>query len=201
MFAYIKGLLVSITPHSAVVDVNGIGYSICIPCRTFDDLPQIGQVVQLFTTFIVRELSHALYGFMTHQERDLFEVLMNATGVGPKLGLSIIGHLTVSELQTAIACQDLPTLCRVPGIGKKTAERLVVELKDRVSQFLPLSGSPLPIPSSDSFSSNAQDAMLALINLGYNQSVAQRAIKQSLEELSERADLPSLITAALKNIK
>jgi len=201
MFAYIKGVLVSANPSYAVVDVHGIGYAICIPCRTLGELPVPGQVVHLYTTFIVRELSHALYGFLTSQERDLFEVLINVSGVGPKLGLSMIGHLTFSELQTAVACQDLPTLCRVPGIGKKTAERLVVELKDRLPQLMPLTAASLAIPVPYSLSSHAHDAMLALVNLGYNQGAAQKAIKQSLEELPDNNDLASLITAALRNVR
>lgn len=201
MFAYIKGVLVTANPNQVVVDVNGIGYAISISCRTLGELPALGELIQLYTTFIVRELSHTLYGFLTSQERDLFELLMNVTGVGPKLGLSMIGHLTLNELQTAVSCQDLPTLCRVPGIGKKTAERLVVELKDRLPQLMPLSTAHFSIPISHVVSSYAQDAMLALINLGYNQSNAQKAVKQSMEELSDKADLSSLIMMALKKVK
>jgi holliday junction DNA helicase RuvA len=201
MFAYIKGMLVSANPSYAVVDVNGIGYAIYIPCRILGELPAPGQNVHLYTTFVVREASHALYGFLSSQERDLFELLMNVTGVGPKLALSLIGHLTFPELQSAVAHQDLPTLCRVPGVGKKTAERLVVELKDKLPHLMPLVAASLAIPVPDSQSPIAQDAMLALMNLGYNQSTAQKAIKQSLKELPENVDLALLITTALKNVK
>lgn len=201
MFAYIKGILISANPTDAVVDVNGIGYSLFIPCRLLGELPAPGHIVHLYTTFIVRESAHALYGFLSSQERDLFELLINVTGVGPKLGLSLIGHLTFPELQAAVAYQDLPTLCRVPGVGKKTAERLIVELKDKLPHLSPFTAASMAIPVPDSQSPVAQDAMLALMNLGYNQSSAQKAIKQSLKELPENTDLALLITTALKNVK
>jgi Holliday junction DNA helicase RuvA len=200
MFAYIKGILIKTHPTYVVVEVNNVGYAIFIPCRLLGELPLLGQMIQLFTTFVVRESSHALYGFLSHQERDVFEVLMNVAGIGPKLAMSLIGHLTFHELQSAVAHQDLPTLCRVPGVGKKTAERLIVELKDKLPT-LPLPAAHLSIPVVDSKDQYAQDAVLALINLGYNQSAAQKAINQSLKDLPETADLALLITTALKNIR
>lgn len=196
MYAYVKGRLVATTSSSAIVDVQGIGYSLSIPCRVLGELPQIGEVVQFFTSFVVREASQALYGFLSSQERDVFEALMNVTGIGPKMALSLIGHLTSEELNTAIANQDLPTLCRVPGVGKKTAERLVVELKDKLPHLIPLT-TTLAIQSKPH---HLQDAMLALINLGYNQNTAQKALKQSLQNLPENVDLALLITTALKHI-
>lgn len=200
MFAFFKGILATIHPTYVVIDVNGVGYLIFIPCRLLGELPLLGQSVQLYTSFVVRETSNALYGFLSSQERDVFEILINVTGIGPKLALSLIGHLTFHELQGAVTHQDLPTLCRVPGVGKKTAERLIVELKDKLLNFLPLSMANLAISMADPKSQHAQDAMLALMNLGYNQGTAQKAIKQSLKELSETADLALLITTALKNI-
>lgn len=200
MFAYIKGILINVHPTYVVVEVNGVGYAVFIPCRLLGELPALGQNVQLYTTFVVRESSHALYGFLCNQERDVFEVLMNVTGIGPKLALSLIGHLTFSELQAAVTQQDLSTLCRVPGVGKKTAERLIVELKDKLPSLLSLNVANLAIPIPDSQSQHAQDAILALMNLGYNQSTAQKAIKQTLKELPETTDLALFITTALKNI-
>ena len=200
MFAYVKGVLVSLNPSYAVVDVNGVGYAIFIPYRVLGEMPALGHVVQLYTTFVVRESSQVLYGFLNGQERDLFEILMHVTGVGPKLGLSLIGHLTFSELQSAVACQDLPILCRVPGVGKKTAERLIVELKDKLPHLMPLAAANVAISAPETQSPHTQDAMLALMNLGYTQSTAQKAIKQSLKELSENADLALLITTALRNV-
>jgi Holliday junction DNA helicase RuvA len=200
MFAYLKGILVTAHPTYVVVDVNGIGYYVFIPCRLIGELPALGQPVQLYTTFVVRESSQALYGFLNSQERDVFEILMNVTGIGPKLALSLIGHLTFSELQAAVGRQDLATLCRVPGVGKKTAERLVVELKDKLPTLVAICPTSAAISVPDQQAQHVQDAVLALVNLGYNQSTAQKAIKQTLKELPETADLALLITTALKNI-
>ena len=201
MFAYIKGHLVASQPTSVIVDVQGIGYTILIPYRVLGELPSFGEMVQLYTTFVVREASHTLYGFLDAQERDIFEVLMNVSGIGPKLALSLLGHLTLPELQHAVSQQNLTTLCRVPGVGKKTAERLIVELKDKVSSFPMLSHSPLSDAALKPTNVYAQDAILALINLGYQQHVAQKAVKQSLKELPEDSlQLSLLITTALRHI-
>ncbi len=200
MFAYLKGILVTLHPTYVVVDVQGVGYALFIPCRLIGELPSLGHPVQLYTTFVVRESSHTLYGFLSSQERDIFEVLMNVTGIGPKLALSLIGHLSIPELQAAVSHQDFSTLCRVPGVGKKTAERLVVELKDKLPAFMPVCSANLAISVSDPRDQHIQDAMLALMNLGYNQSTAKKAIKDSLKDLPESADLALLITTALKNI-
>ena len=200
MIAYLKGILSAVHPTHVVVDVHGIGYSVMIHCRLIANLPAIGLEVKFYTSFVVREFSHTLYGFFTNEERDVFEVLMNVTGIGPKLALSLIGHLTFSEMQTALIQQDLKTLCRVPGVGKKTAERLIVELKDKLSSLNPMNASTLAISLSEKENHNVQDAILALLNLGYNQYNAQKAIKQSLKDLPENADLALLITSALKHI-
>jgi Holliday junction DNA helicase RuvA len=200
MFSYLKGVLVTAHPSYVVVDVQGIGYSLFIPCRLFEELPPLGHPVQFYTTFVVRESSQTLYGFLSTQERDLFEVLMNVTGIGPKLAISLIGHLTYNELQSAVAHQDLSTLCRVPGVGKKTAERLIVELKDKLPILIPAYPGSSAISISNHQTQHIQDAMQALMNLGYNQNTAQKAIKQALKDLPEKIDLASLITAALKNI-
>lgn len=200
MFAYIKGTLVSIHTGHVVVDVNGIGYALFISPRLLGELPSIGQTILFYTSFIVRESSQSLYGFLSQQERDVFEMLLNISGVGPKLALSLIGHLTLSELQSAILTQDHPTLCRVPGVGKKTAERLVVELKDKLPNLPQFQLSTLAVSIPSSQFQSVQDAVLALINLGYTQQAAQKAVKLSLQDVSETADLALLITSALQKI-
>jgi Holliday junction DNA helicase RuvA len=201
MFAYLKGTLMAATPSQAVVEVQGIGYLVFIPCSVLGELPQIGEKIQFYTSLVIREFSHALYGFLSSQERDIFEVLLNVTGIGPKLALSLIGHLPLQSLRSAIHHQDLPTLCRVPGVGKKTAERLVIELRDKLPNLMPTDPSEFAIQHvQDPRIQQINDAMLALINLGYNQSTAQKAIKKSLKELPEGVDLAILITTALKNI-
>lgn len=201
MIAFLKGKLASSTPLHVVMDVGGVGYLVFIPHSLLDQLPGQGESVQLYTSFVVREFSHALYGFISSQERDVFEVLLNITGVGPKLALSLIGHLPLPALQQAVAVQDIPTLCRVPGVGKKTAERLLVELKDKLSHLLSFEvdegTEAIPVNSQTRI---YQDAVLALINLGYTQSIANKAVKQSLKELGDDVELAKLITVSLKYI-
>jgi Holliday junction DNA helicase RuvA len=201
MFAYLKGQLVSSTPSQVVIEVQGVGYIVFIPCSAFGHLPPAGSPIQLFTTLVIREFSHALYGFLTSQEREVFDILLNVNGIGPKLALSFIGHLSIGNLREAVIHQDLPALCRVPGVGKKTAERLVVELRDKLPSWLPVTPQELSIQMpKDPKLQYIQDAVMALINLGYNQNTAQKAIKQSLKNLPEEIDLGTLITTALKNI-
>lgn len=200
MYAFIKGELVSVTPVKAIVEASGIGYLIFIPPNVFGKLPQLGNQVFLHTSFVVRELSQTLYGFLSEHERDLFETLMGVTGIGPKLALSIIGHLPLHDLHRAVSNGDLPKLCKVPGIGKKTAERLVIELRDKLPDVESHSPSELSIQLSDPKSHKIRDAMSALINLGYNSMTAQKAIKKTLGDFSEEIDLPTLITHSLKNV-
>lgn len=199
MFAFIKGNLAGSNPIYVTVEAGGIGYKIFIPVHFFAQLPQLGEPLLLYTSFVVRELSHTLYGFSTHEEKDLFELLTTVTGIGPKLALSLIGHLPYRELQKAIRNQEVAVLCKIPGIGKKTAERLCMELRDKLTDQV----ADGPTPTAVLGSSQAQkisDAMSALINLGYNQMTAQKAIKTTLKEIDENSDLALIITHALQNV-
>lgn len=201
MYAYLKGTLVSSSSTNAIVDVNGIGYCIQIPCSVIGRLPHLGSQVQFYTSFVVRELSQTLYGFLSTSDRDAFEILLGVTGIGPKTALSLIGHLSISELQTAISQHNLTLLSKVPGIGKKTAERLVIELRDKLSDISPIDQGDLTIKlSQDPRQQQIQDAMMAMMHLGYNQNIAKKAIAQSLKDLPEAIDLATLITCSLKNI-
>lgn len=198
MLAYVKGKLASSTPIYAIVEAGGIGYKIFIPARLFALLPPLGAELQLHTSFIVRELSQSLYGFQTEQERDLFEALLNVTGIGPKLALSLIGHMSVFDLHQAISGGDIPAIVKVPGIGKKTAERLIMELRDKLPGLNPADFA-IQVPV-DAQAQKINDAMSALINLGYNQSTAQKAIKKTLKDTDEAIPFAEFITLALKNI-
>ena len=199
MYDYIKGTLSHLTISKATLDTAGLGFCILIPINTHAQLlSKVGEVVALFTSFVIREDSHRLFGFLERNERDLFEKLSDVTGIGPKTALSIIGHLTAKELDLAIYQQDISTLSRVPGIGKKTAERLIVELKDKIRHLKPLleEGS-----CKDSFSDpHIQDALSALIHLGYNEALAQKAIKKVLKESNKTLTLSELITYSLKAV-
>ncbi|NGX58748.1 MAG: Holliday junction ATP-dependent DNA helicase RuvA [Chlamydiae bacterium] len=201
MYAYIQGKLVHSDPSFVLIDVNGVGYSIRISVGCFSNLPQIGGQLQLYTSFIVRENSQTLYGFISPKERDVFEVLMNVSGIGPKLALSLVGHMTLTDLQSAVSRSDFRVISRVPGIGKKTAERLVVEMRDKLPNMFSKTPSDYAISvPSDPRSQTAQDIAGALVNLGYKQVKAQQAAQKTLEDFSETEDLSILIRESLKLI-
>lgn len=201
MFAYIKGILVQATPVKVIVDVGGIGYQIFIPTSTFSKLPQIQKEIQLNTSFVIRENSQALYGFISLQDRDVFEALLNVSGIGPKTALSVIGHLSLEDLHRAISHNEITTISKVPGIGKKTAEKLIIEMRDKLSTLFPSDFADYAINlSSDPRTQAISDAMNAMINLGYNQQTAEKAIKKTLKNIPEDIDLSLLITGALKNV-
>lgn len=201
MFAHIRGTLTYSSPLYAIIEVAGIGYKIHIPASVFSQLPQIGQEVLLHTSFVVRELSQTLYGFTSDQERDIFEVLLGVSGVGPKIALSIIGHLSTHNLYEAIANNDIPKICKVPGIGKKSAERLMIEIRDKLPSLFPAKPSQFAVDTkADPRSQIVNDAMSALINLGYNQNTSEKAIKKTMKDLPDSVELPELITLALKNV-
>lgn len=201
MYAYIKGRLTYSSPSQAILETAGVGYQIFIPANLFTRLPQIGEETLLYTSFIVRELSQTLYGFSEALERDFFEALLNVSGIGPKTALSLIGHMSLSDLQQAISDGNIPQIVRVPGIGKKTAERLVIELRDKMAAFVPSTTSPMNMHSAAGpHGQKISDAMNALVHLGYNQMIAQKAIKKSLSDLPEGINLADLITHALKHV-
>lgn len=201
MISYVKGTLVQSTPIFVVIEAAGIGYKIFIPASVFSKLPQLHEELILHTAYVIRELSHTLYGFLAEQDRDLFEALMGVTGIGPKIALSLIGHLPGHEFHQAITHHDIITLSKVPGIGKKTAERLIIEMRDKISSLVTMASSELSIyTQGDPSAQKISDAMSALINLGYNQLTAQKAIKKTLKDLPESINLSELITATLKNI-
>ncbi|MBP9841259.1 MAG: Holliday junction branch migration protein RuvA [Simkaniaceae bacterium] len=185
MFEYIKGTLVSATPQKAVLDNQGLGYLLAIPVSVFHQLPQIGTSLLLFVSTIIREDSAKSYGFLTESERNFFEKLISISGIGPKTALSLIGHLPEGELLSAIHTGNVSQLTKVPGIGKKTAERLVVEMRGS----LPSAATPV-----------AQDAISALINLGYSTTDAQKAITKALSTKEAAHNLSLLITLALKQM-
>lgn len=200
MFAYIKGTVIQATPVFAIVETGGIGHRIFIPAHVFPRLPQVGGETVMHLSFVVREQSHALYGFISASERDFFELLIGVTGVGPKIGMALIGHMPLAELQRAIASEDAAVLCRVPGIGKKGAERLFIELRDKVKNNAIHPNDYAVHLVSDPKAQKITDAMSALINLGYNQVTAQKAIQKAMKETVDTEDLAILISTALKHV-
>lgn len=184
---YIKGMLTDSAPQQATVEANGLGYRLQMPANSFAQLPQIGHVVTLFVCLIVREDSHRLFGFLSRKERNFFETLNEISGVGPKLALSLLGHMSLEDLAVAIQQGNAKVLSSIPGVGAKTAQRLLIELKDKVKDL-----------ASGAVSGPAADAISTLMNLGHNALDAQRAVQKILESSPEIPSLPELISLALK---
>jgi len=197
MYESIKGILKDKDPLKAVVETNGIGYRIAIPISTYTRLPALEKSLSLFLSQVVREDAHTLYGFLTKEERDLFELLITLSGIGPKTGLSIIGHIEIGAFQRAVAAADVPLLSKIPGIGKKTAERLVIEMRDKFKTGKKDKNGSVALLSGDSLIS---DAVNALLHLGYTPMDAQKAVQSALEEKKDESDLGRLISSALQKI-
>ena len=193
MIARIEGVLVEKSPEAVVLDVHGVGYDLRVPRSTFFALPDEGKTVTLRVHTHVREDAFLLYGFATELERMLFRLLLGASGVGPKLALAILSGLPVEKLVAALRAGDLASLVGIPGVGKKTAERMVVELRDRVAG-IETGAVPAGAPLDDS----AAAAESALVNLGYPRAHAEKAVKRALDSLPESPGLESLIKEALR---
>ena len=170
MIGRIQGQLIESNPPHVLVDVHGVGYEIDVPMSTFYNLPNQGSEVTLLTHMIVREDAQLLYGFLTAEERETFRILLKVSGIGARTALAVLSGLSVADLVNAVALQDAAILTRVPGIGKKTAERLILELKDKLTGALP-SGSGL-----SAINSVTSDIINALIGLGYTDSEARGAV-------------------------
>ena len=200
MFEYIQGTLIEITPQNAVVDVNGIGYLLYIPLSSFSKAPPIGKEILFYISPVIREASYRNFAFLSRDERDLFEKISEVSGIGPKTALALIGHLDSTDLETAITTANVSTLSRIPGIGKKTAERLIVEMRDKILKRL--KKKPLPSSSKTATLENevVSDALSALINLGYNALQAQQSIEKALAQYDEPPPLGDLIKKALSRI-
>ena len=190
MIGRIQGELVEKNPPQVVVMCHGVAYEIDVPMSTFYHLPRTGESVQLLTHLVVREDAHLLYGFLTAAERTAFRQLLKISGVGPKVALSVLSGLSVEDLSVAVAAQDAARLTKVPGIGKKTAERLVLELRDK----LPVAVNAVRA-GAVAQSANG-DVVNALLGLGYNEREAAAAVKQLPAELQ----LADAIRLALKHL-
>jgi holliday junction DNA helicase RuvA len=195
MYDYLRGKVTKIGNDSLTLEVNGVGWHLFVPLSVLRNPPEPASTCTFFTSFVIREFSQALYGFTKEAERDLFEALLNINGIGPKTALAICGHLSFEELQDALFRKDEKTLCRVPGIGKKTAERLLVDLKNILPEISSFAIQQAPCGKVGF----VPDAISALVNLGYNQFTAQRAVKKAIEQ-EEAKDLSSLITLSLRQV-
>ena len=171
MYYYLTGKIIEKTAASLVLDVQGVGYYLQIPVSTFSGLPQLGESVRVLTHFVVREDAQLLFGFISERERKLFRALIKVNGVGPKLAMTILSGITADQFVKCVQEQDCETLIRIPGIGKKTAERLMIETRDRLSEW---EATTLPVDLNQAM----QDALSALSALGYKPSDAKKAISK-----------------------
>ena len=184
MIAQLSGLLVEKTPPSIVIDAQGVGYSVDLPMSSYFSLPELGQPVKLLTHFVVREDAQLLYGFLTQAERQAFRELIKVSGVGPRIALAVLSGLSVDQLVAAVSMQDVSGLVRVPGIGKKTAERMLLELRGRLAESLP---GVTAAGGASQASGVTLEVGHALQALGYSDKEIQQALKQlgGVEDLSE----------------
>lgn len=204
MIGRLTGELVEKTPPELLIDVSGVGYEIEASMNTFYKLPEVGTFVTIYTHFVVREDAQLLYGFADKQERSLFRTLIKVNGVGPKLALTILSGISAPEFIRTVHNEDVSALTRLPGVGKKTAERLIIEMKDKLSKLesptaveFELSGQGVGAPVQPRQDHRA-DAETALIALGYKPMQATKAIEQAANTLGSDAETEALIRQALK---
>lgn len=208
MIATLEGIVSESTPTSVILDVQGVGYEVHIPVTTAEKLPANGNKTKLHIRAIYREDTQQLFGFHTRQLKDLFNVVIDkVSGVGPKSALGILSHHTADSLRTAIATEDVKMLTKCPGIGKKTAERIIVELKDFMGAALfaaPQSGivsTPASVSSTPDASGtqlNLQDAVAALMALGYKAAEAEKSVLRILKTIGDDASVEELVKGALQ---
>ena len=195
MIAWLKGQLLEKQPPSILLNVNGVGYELEAPMSTFYELPEIDQEVILFVHMVVREDAQLLFAFANKQQREHFRSLIRVNGVGPKVALAILSTLTAQELLSCMINEDVTQLCKVPGIGKKTAQRLVVEMKDRLEkEFGDVDFDTTSAQSGAS--SDRNDAIAALVSLGYKNTDASKVVKALPNDLSSE----ELIRQALRSL-
>ncbi len=199
MITFLDGKLVSALPTQAIVDVSGVGYEVFIPLSSYDKLPAAGQSVRVLTHLHVREDAHVLYGFMSAAERDLFRLLVNhVSGIGPKLALAVLSGMSVSNFKSAVVNSDVTALAKISGLGKKTAERIVLELKDKLgvaAAWEAASAAHAPTPEEG----EANEAVLALIALGYKQIDAHKSVRE-MQQKGEAKSAQELVKLALKRM-
>ena len=197
MIAYLEGKLIEKSPTHLILEVNGVGYSINIPVSTYGNLGETGNIVKVLTYQHVREDELKLFGFATKPERELFEMLISVNGVGPKVALSILSFLSVEEFQRSVLKEDLDVLTSIAGIGKKTAQRLIVELKEKLSKVdlgVEKGVEAKKVASIPAF----EEAVLALVSLGYTKYDAKNALERVAQEVKDVLPLEELIKRALK---
>ena len=198
MITFLHGKLLEALPTQAIVDVNGVGYEVLIPLSSYDRLPAPGQEIKILTHLAVREDAHVLYGFISHAERELFRMLINnVSGIGPKIAMNVLSGMNVTAFRGAVANGDVKALSQISGVGRKTAERIVVELKDKVG----VTGSWEAASAQRGLSPDDQkinDAVLALMALGFKQLEAHDSVRKVQGVLGSQTTVEDLVRACLK---
>ena len=198
MITFLHGKLVDVVPTQVTIDVHGVGYELLIPLSSYDKLPHPGNEVRILTHLSIREDAHVLYGFMTVEERELFRMLINTvSGIGPKIALNILSGMNVVAFKGAVANGDVKALSQINGVGKKTAERIVVELRDKVGAAGAWEASSAKRALSPA-DQKMNDAILALIALGYKQVEAHDAVRVAVEKIGPDAGVDELVRATLR---
>lgn len=200
MISYIRGELAAIEEEKVIVDVNGVGYGIFMPVQSINLLPAVGEEVKLHTYMNVREDAIQLYGFLTRDDLQVFKLVIGVSGIGPKGGLGILSKLSADELRFAVMAHDVKTISSAPGIGKKTAEKLIIELKDKLSIEDVLTREENDTATAAGHASNQTqaEAVQALVALGYSNSEALKSVKKV--SISENTTVEDVLKQALKNI-
>ncbi len=199
MISHLSGTLQKAWPTQVIMEVQGVGYEVMIPLSCFDRLPRAPAPLKLLTHLVVREDSHQLYGFLTNEERDLFRMLIDkVSGIGPKTALDVLSGISVAEFKAAVVNQDVARLSKIRGIGKKTAERMVLELKDKLG----IAGAweAASQKASTPEDQHLNDAVLALISLGYKQADSLKAVRAAQQIASKPVSLETLVRDALRQI-
>lgn len=205
MIAWVEGTLRDKAPTRIVVDVQGVGYELLVSLHSYAALPDEGKTVAMHVHTHVREEAIVLFGFVTRAERDVFELLLRASRVGPKLAQTVVSGMAPDRLLAALRTDDLKALCKIPGVGRKLAERMAVELRDRADELahaFAIGGGPdgtgaLEIPMA---ADSAEEAISALTNLGYPRATAEKVIEASRDEVGEDASTEAWIRAALRGL-
>lgn len=203
MIGRLQGTLAHKQAPELLVDVQGVGYEVQVSLNTYFGLPPEGQPVTLHTHLVVREDAHQLFGFADHQERSLFRSLIKVSGVGPKMALAILSGMSAGDFVRCIRSNDTGTLVRLPGVGKKTAERLVIEMRDRLATWGAQGtdgGEPMPAAGGHSGASALEEAESALVALGYKPQEASKMVSSAVAAEGRDADSETLIRAALKGM-
>src|SRR5580700_248224 len=198
MIAHLRGRLLSKSPNQAVLECAGVGYDVTISVATFSALPSEGTEASLHIHTHVREDQLALFGFSETQEKRLFEKLLTISGIGPKLAITVLSGISADRLVGAIRAGDHATLTKIPGIGKKTAERVVLELKDKLDD---MTGIAPAQPAAPSLGAVADDVLSALVNLGYPRPIAQKAVENAAKDPTVALDFERLFRAAMSAVR